>query len=295
MSSVMAYSAVMNTMVDRRKRYLKSLIMEMNRSLENAPPGKLRIIFNHKNHQYYHRLSPSDKSGKYIPVSDFPLVKALVQKEFDQCVLKLASEELKKLENFSKPDPGNIFAKAYESMPVKIRELLDFTIETDQEFISRWISQPVKGNEFRNENKRYLSSSGVSYRSKSECLMAEIFAALGLLFFYEKELILDTRDPDNPIYPGFTILDVVNRTEIYWEHFGKMDDWSYNEKAVRKIMEYQRNGIMLGERLIVTFESNDNPIDLEFVRRVAERIACGLWHSDCGDGQSPTGLTAGIK
>lgn len=125
--------------------------------------------------------------------------------------------------------------------------------------------------------------------------MAEIFAALGLLFFYEKELILDTRDPDNPIYPDFTILDVVNRTEIYWEHFGKMDDWSYNEKAVRKIMEYQRNGIMLGERLIVTFESNDNPIDLEFVRRMAERIACGLWHSDCGDGQSPTGLTAGIK
>lgn len=102
-------------------------------------------------------------------------------------------------------------------------------------------------NEFRNENKRYLSSSGVSYRSKSECLMAEIFAALGLLFFYEKELILDTRDPDNPIYPDFTILDVVNSTEIYWEHFGKMDDWSYNEKAVRKIMEYQRNGIMLKE------------------------------------------------
>ena len=44
MSSVMAYSAVMNTMVDRRKRYLKSLIMEMNRSLENAPPGNLSDI-----------------------------------------------------------------------------------------------------------------------------------------------------------------------------------------------------------------------------------------------------------
>lgn len=43
MSSVMAYSAVMNTMVDRRKRYLKSLIIEMNSEMKIKGIYLLRV------------------------------------------------------------------------------------------------------------------------------------------------------------------------------------------------------------------------------------------------------------
>lgn len=47
-------------------------------------------------------------------------------------------------------------------------------------------------------------------------------------------------------------------------------------------MEYQRNGIKVGENLIVTFESLEDPIDLELVEMLAGKIASGLWSAGGG-------------
>lgn len=278
----MAYSTALATLVEERIGYLEDLIEEMSRALENAPPGKLRINNNQGKHQYYQRLSPSDRSGKYIPVSDFQLAKDLAEKEYNKCVLELAEAELKLLKKAGKSNYENILVTAYGMVPGRIRELLDLELESNQEYGRRWASQPYKKREFREGEKVYISRRGEKMHSKSECLISGIFDDLGLFYLYERPLLLEGHMPDDPVFPDFTILDVVNRKELFWEHFGMMDNQHYVQRNMKKIMEYQRNGIKVGENLIVTFESLEDPIDLELVERLAGKIASGLWSADGG-------------
>ena len=63
------------------------------------------------------------------------------------------------------------------------------------------------------------------------------------------------------VYPDFRILDVPRRQEIILEHFGMMDDEIYAGKALKKIRLYQKNGLVLGKELLITFETTDAPFD----------------------------------
>ena len=46
----------------------------------------------------------------------------------------------------------------------------------------------------------------------------------------------------------------------YWEHAGKMDDPSYVESFKDRIKRYMQNGILPGYRLILTYETKDQPL-----------------------------------
>ena len=60
------------------------------------------------------------------------------------------------------------------------------------------------------------------------------------------------------------------REEIYWEHFGMMDDPNYVENAMQKLMLYQQNGIFPGEQLIITFETRKNPLNQKQILNLVE-------------------------
>ena len=64
------------------------------------------------------------------------------------------------------------------------------------------------------------------------------------------------------VYPDFTLLKVATQEEIYWEHFGMMDNPAYCQKAIQKLHTYGRNGIYPGKNLIVTFETIQTPLDM---------------------------------
>lgn len=46
------------------------------------------------------------------------------------------------------------------------------------------------------------------------------------------------------------------------EHFEMMDNPGYDENVIRKIRAYEKNGILQGERLILTYETSQTPIDM---------------------------------
>ena len=50
-----------------------------------------------------------------------------------------------------------------------------------------------------------------------------------------------------------------------------MDSPAYAESAVRKIHCYERNGIFPGERLILTFETQRDPLNTEIVQLLLEK------------------------
>ena len=66
---------------------------------------------------------------------------------------------------------------------------------------------------------------------------------------------------DKIIHPDFTILRISDRKILYHEHCGRMDDPDYAEEMVKRINEYNREGIILGDRLFLSFETSDTPLD----------------------------------
>lgn len=56
------------------------------------------------------------------------------------------------------------------------------------------------------------------------------------------------------------------------EHLGMMDKISYSENAMQKIDMYEKNGILLGDGLIITHETSGNPLDINVLGRYIERF-----------------------
>lgn len=74
------------------------------------------------------------------------------------------------------------------------------------------------------------------------------------------------------IYPDFTLLSADTYEEIYWEHDGRMDDAVYASNAVKKIKLYENNGIYVGERLILTFETQKMILNTSDIKGISERF-----------------------
>ena len=97
---------------------------------------------------------------------------------------------------------------------------------------------------------------------KSEKILADFFYRNNILYKYEKPLNLSGY---GIVYPDFTFLSRKLRREIYWEHEGMMDKPEYAIKAVKKLNSYQMNGILPGERLILTFETEQDVLNSKIV------------------------------
>ena len=57
---------------------------------------------------------------------------------------------------------------------------------------------------------------------------------------------------------------------IYWEYLGLVSDADYAMKNYAKLESYERNGILLGDTLLVSMETAENPLDLALIRKKIE-------------------------
>ena len=102
----------------------------------------------------------------------------------------------------------------------------------------------------------------------AEKILADYFHRKQILYKYEKPIYLTGY---GIVYPDFTFLSSKTGEELYWEHEGMMDKQEYARSAVRKIESYQKNGIYPGERLILTFETEQSILNQNVFERLAER------------------------
>ena len=73
------------------------------------------------------------------------------------------------------------------------------------------------------------------------------------------------------VRPDFTCLNVVRRREMVWEHLGMMDNIAYANKNTQKISHYEENGFVVGENMILTFETSGVPISTHIIRMKIEQ------------------------
>ena len=254
-------------LLDNEMVWTSDMIEKVNAMLKNAPPGELRVIRHHTNYQYYHRL-PGQRN--YISKKKPELAISLAHKEYDTAVLTkaLAFQELiDALCHTLEVD----FDEIINQFPEEKKKLINPYFTSDDEFIKKWESMSYDGKLIDESIPELFSNRGEQVRSKSEKIIADRLAELGIPYRYEAPLFLGTM---GIVYPDFTLLKVCTREEIYWEHLGMMDDPSYVHKALNKINTYIRNGFIPGKNLLLTFESKAVPLNMRNVESQLRAILC---------------------
>lgn len=241
-----------------RTNYLLQLKNEKEKAIATAPEGTLRICNSRNRTQYYQRIDPADFNGSYINEKEFQTAKALAQKDYDKKVLRVINKELDAIKKCMDVYPEVTVEYVYEKLHEVRRKMVTPILETEKEYVRKWEEISYQGKGFEDNSPEFYTMKGERVRSKSELIIADLLNREGIPYRYEYPIYLNGH---GRVYPDFTVLNVVKRKELHWEHLGMMDDPIYAEKVLRKISTYERNGIFPGDGLILTYESKNMPLN----------------------------------
>ncbi len=245
--------------VQRELKTLKSTVEE---------PYMLRAVKHGNGYQYYLRKRGSDTNGRYIKKKEINKAVTLAQMEYDERLLQALHEAKRTMEKCIMSGLANPFETALAKMNPGKKELLDPHYISDEAFVETWREQNCEGLSFKESSPEFYTRSGIRVRSKSEVLIADILDEFSIPFLYEKPLKLKNRT----VHPDFTLLNIKERKEVYWEHFGMMDDREYRDDAFLKIREYEANGYYQPDSVIWTFESSKYPVSTREIRRMIRTL-----------------------
>ena len=263
---VLISNLVMNVLL-KEKKFLQMVIERMNKELKNAPAGSIRVKNQKNNIQFfYHDPNAKDKDETYLPVKSRKKALALVKKRYHSRLLEAAGRQQKILDRFLKKYDPQALQKVFLKEPSVRQELLlsDTVPDTllaallpDNLYAELWEKYEYEKKPFYEDSPVHLTNKQERVRSKSEVLIANTLYKLGIPYRYECPLQLDT----GIIHPDFTILRTSDRRVFYYEHLGMMDDAGYARAAVQRLDDYERNGIYLGDQLIITSETSRLPLN----------------------------------
>lgn len=255
---------------EERANMLAKLIEQKETALKKVPEGSLRANKYKQGFQYYHYTSAQNPNGKYLRNNEQKLIHALAQKEYDQKVLKSAYKEQLLLKKLNELYSEEMLEDIYEKVVEGKQKLIHPVSIPERMYIEQWMGKAYEGLGFREDAPEFYSDRGERMRSKSELLIANALHRNNIPYKYECPLELSAY---GIVHPDFTILDAKNRKEIYWEHLGLMDDSEYRERSLNKLIWYELDGYMLGDRLIITFETSKQPLNSKWIEMIiSEKI-----------------------
>ena len=109
-------------------------------------------------------------------------------------------------------------------------------------------------------------------KSKSEKIIADKLFLMNVPYVYEVPLKLKGY---GYVRPDFKVLNLKERKVFYWEHFGMMDKSEYVKNASDKISLYMKYGIYPNDKLLVSYETQKQPLSTEQIQRLLQ------FHFDC--------------
>ena len=237
---------------------LRKWISSKELALAKAPEGRIRANKSRNRYQYYYIDGETgDTGGKYMGVSDLALAAALDQKDYDERIIKAAGDELKTLNILIRKYENGTCEDIYSKLSLPRRRLVVPVMDTDEEFVRKWLGTPYTGLGFEEGDTEYYSERGLRVRSKNEIIAADKYDKAGIPYKFECPVYLGGY---GVVYPDFTLLNVRQRKIYYQEIMGKMTDADYADKNVGKIQAYERNGIITGKDLILTFDTKAHPM-----------------------------------
>ncbi len=271
-----------NLSIPQLQERLKELIVILKRLKTNPSPqvaGRLRISQKGKYTEYYHIKDDSNANGKYIPKKQQATANQLAQKDYNSKIITLLEEEIEALRTYLNTAP-NIQAFYSQMCPARQNLITPLTL-TDEQYTAQWKSASWQGLPFSPDTPGYTTNKGERVRSKSEVLIANALAHQKIPYRYEYPLTLHQnhtyRTSQNTtttttLYPDFFCLNIRTRQEIIWEHFGLMDSPEYLHNTVSKLKLYAQNKILPGKKLIITMETNTEPLIPDVINQMIEQF-----------------------
>ena len=255
--------------------YYQSLADMYRYDLKNSPLGTLVCQTHHGKNQFLQIYREDSRRIRRVITKDIELQRALAKKEFSEKALKILDQNIQNLkqaiDGITPFDPDLILknmTKGYAKLPEEFffdRNSLTIDLHLDGEENARvmrhreWGQEPCHESSYYEEHKNIMTSKGIKVRSKSEALILEMNYRFDLDVKYDEELWLGS----HLIVPDFTYQGADGRP-FFWEHMGMMNKPDYAAHNYEKLQDYYECGILLGDRLILTFDK-DGTIDMGMI------------------------------
>ncbi len=238
------------------------------KSYKGLEKGNVRACTHNGTTQYYFRKT-GEKKEHYISGIEKSKIQLLVQRDYDDKILKKLQEMIKRLNKFNEAYDSDNIVNYYNNLPVGRRKLIDPIIPTSQMIIDEWYrNNPGSKNSYKIKHE-FPTLRGEVVRSKSEKMIADLLHTKGIPYVCEPEVLL--RDGSRAC-PDFLALNVKRNKSVYIEHLGLVDQQVYATRNFNKLIDYEEVGIVLGDNLIITMETEERPLDMKVVEKKIEQF-----------------------
>ena len=252
----------------RRLEYLKKIAGMIREMQTDEPKGQLRISRYKNKTKMYHRYDGSERSGHYIPRSNYALACELAKKGYMEQALQAVEKEEARLKEYIDNCAGKTFENVYETLSTMRQSMIVPLAETDEMLVDRWQDQQFTQKPLGDCPRSYETRRGDIVRSKSELIIADELFYRGIPYRYECKTMIGVI----PVYPDFTVLNVARRKTFIWEHLGMLDDPEYADNTATKLNNYMTNDYYPGVNLLLTWETSNTPIKTELVRDIIAKF-----------------------
>lgn len=250
--------------IQKEHTRIQKQIKSIQKQLDRLPPGKLICA---KNGKYFKWYESDGHTKTTIHKTNRAHAEVLAKKKYLGLLLEDLQSENRAIEFYLRhhhPESGK--AENLLTNSPGYRELLSPYFQTKSKSISAWLNEPYQTNTSHPEHLKHKSVIGSYVRSKSESLILSALHHHHIPFRYECMLELGYQS----LCPDFTLLHPKTLEIYYWEHFGMIDDPEYAKKACQKIMTYTANGIYPSVNLILTWETDEQPLNAEMIEKIIE-------------------------
>ncbi len=212
------------------------------RTYKSLEPGSLRVAMSHGCPQYYIKRPGKDRE-EYISTIEKEKIHLLAQRDYEEKVGKELLSMNNRLSKFIAGYDPEAVENIYERMCDTRKNLVAPIIPTEEMYIEKWMDKYRGGVNTYGEATEFKILRGEYVRSKSEKILADYFYSNNIPYKYEPRYEFD--DFRNK-YPDFVVLNVQKRKTIYWEHLGRVGESDYATRNFAKLMDYEKNGLILG-------------------------------------------------
>lgn len=247
--------------LEEQRRTVKKL-EERHKLYRKIPDGYLKVKISNGMYQYYFKEKDADEY-KYIPAKEQKYAAMIAQKQYESGIEKELRKNCELLEKLISNYNPDALKGAYDKLCPGRKKIVTPIADTDKMYVESWYRKyPQQMNPYP-EKGQYATDRGEMVRSKSEKILADLFYRKQIPYNYEPEIIFKD---GSKVYPDFVLLNVRERKTYIWEHLGLASDDAYAKKNLKKIYQYEKNGYLPGEDLLISEETADMPLDLNLIR-----------------------------
>lgn len=248
-----------------KKRLVKEAEL-LEKQLLSAPEGAIRFHKDNDQYKWYQWLP--NKRIYLSKKNDRELAEKLTLKKYRQEQFVDVKKRIRAIDSFLRMFPESNGAADMLEPGHPGRELLLSSVPDMKLRCLEWQEEPFESNPTHPDQKKIRSRSGVTVRSKSEALILNTLREQNIPVRYECLLEVNGKK----FYPDFTLMHPSNGLIFLWEHMGLIDDRQYRSNALSKLNCYAEAGFYPMINLIITCETEAQPLDMQLVMDLIEHF-----------------------